>query len=85
METNENNGYKEIRVNRDSIIKKVKESTERVESIFDNFTDADGGARVIFSTLLLPEDEFAYVSEQILNEVEKGLNDPNENSYSFNQ
>lgn len=33
METNENNGYKEIRVNRDSIIKKVKESTERVESI----------------------------------------------------
>lgn len=78
MENNENNEYKEIRVNRDSIIKKVKDSTERVESIFDNFTDADGGARVIFSTLLLPEDEFAYVSEQILNEVEKGLNDPNE-------
>jgi dUTP pyrophosphatase len=49
-----------------------------MESIFENLEGADGPLKAVLSSLMLPEREFAMVSEHLLNELEKSLNDPME-------
>lgn len=59
-------------------IEKLKKSNAEIEGIFENLesgaNDEGVGAQVIFSALMLPEKEFSYISELILNEMEKNLN-----------
>ena len=46
-----------------------------MESIFENLGEGeDAGLKAVFSALALPEREFAFVSEQILGECEKSIN-----------
>lgn len=59
-------------------VKEVLASNEMMESIFSNLQGEEGPLKAVMSSLMLPEPEFALVSEQILNELEKGLNDPND-------
>lgn len=67
--------------NSETMIKDVEENLDNkiLESIFDNIgRDDKTGLNAVFSSLALPEKEFAFISEQILNECEKSINNPND-------
>ena len=58
-------------------VEEILASNELMESIFANIGEGDDGAlKAVMSSLMLPEAEFAMVSEPLLNSLEKGLNDP---------
>ena len=60
-------------------VQDVLASNEMVEAIFSNIGEGeDGPLKAVMSSLMLPEQEFAYISEQLLNELEKGLNNPDD-------
>lgn len=60
-------------------VEEILASNELMESIFANIGEGEDGAlKAVLSSLMLPEAEFAMVSEQLLNSLEKGLNDPME-------
>lgn len=49
---------------------------KEIEEALSNLQDNEKSVAVIASCLALPENEFAFVSEVILNELEKSMNDP---------
>lgn len=58
-------------------IKQLIESNERMEGIFsilDSEEAEKAGITAVLSAIYLPEKEFAFVSEQILNQCEKAIN-----------
>ena len=56
-------------------IEDILDSNKLMESIFENLGEGeDAGLKAVFSALALPEREFAFVSEQILSECEKSIN-----------
>lgn len=56
-------------------VEEIIQNNELMESIFANLGEGeDGGLKAVFSALALPEREFAFVSEQILSECEKSIN-----------
>lgn len=59
-------------------IQQLKESNSKMENVFsflqNSQDDPDSMVAVIFSALKLPDKEFDFVSEQILNECEKAIN-----------
>ena len=60
-------------------VEEVLTSNELIESIFANIgEDEEGPLKAVLSSLMLPEQEFAFVSEQLLNELEKSLNNPDD-------
>ena len=65
--------------NMTSNLREITDNNKLMESIFTNIGEDDkAGLNVIFSSLTLPDREFAFVSEQILNECEKSINNVND-------
>lgn len=67
-----------IKLPQNETVKEVEKSNKLMESIFEGIDSEELeeqlGIKVIFSSLALPEKEFAFISEQLLNELEKSLN-----------
>lgn len=51
-------------------------SEEQIDGVIDLLEEENGPMKAIFSILALPEDQFAILSEQMLNELEKSVNLP---------
>lgn len=65
-----------IKDSNDPNLQAIIESNNLIEGIFENLKDEgdDIGLETIFSSLALPEKEFAFVSEEILDNCEKSVN-----------
>ena len=62
----------EIKEFKNNEIEKIISSNQLIEDVFTNLSDEDDlGLKTVFSALLLPEKEFAFLSETILAECEK--------------
>lgn len=67
----------EIKEFKKNDIDKIIASNQLIENVFTNLSDEDDlGLKTVFSALLLPEKEFAFLSETILRECEKSVNNP---------
>ena len=50
---------------------------KEIEEAFSDINDNEKGITVLMSSLALPENEFAFISEALLNGLEKAVNNPN--------
>ena len=68
--------------NREELVKKITDSSELMENIFDNIDDSEDAEvtaplKAALSAVSLPDDEFAIVSSAILSNYDKALHKAN--------